>query len=250
MFQGFYNLTSGMLTQNRRLNVISNNMANVNTTGFKGDQVAIKTFEEEMVYRTGAETNAQGGAIGTMYKATGIDREYTDFEQGGIQQTTRNLDIALMSQGFFTVQVDGQELYTRNGSFSLDDEGFLAINGMGRVMGQNGEIQLGTEDITVDTMGNIYTREDNQLVDRLAIVDFENYDEDLTKADNGTFKASGEAIAYDAVVMQKTLETSNVDAIEQMTEMMAASKALQSSAQILTMYDQLMSKIVTQIGNP
>ncbi len=248
MNQGFYNLTSSMLTQTRNLNVISNNMANVSTTGYKSDKFISQTFEEVMLYSSNNKAMVNASQVGEIYKAVVPDRNYTDFGQAGVTPTTHPLDFALQSSGFFTIQTDDGNVYTRNGSFSLDAEGYLTLQGIGRVMGQNGPIQLTTDQIIVDSSGNIFSEETGQLFGTLAIVDFEDYDAELTKTTGDVFIANGTPIPVNGNVVNKALEGSNVDSIEQMTDMMASQRALQSSAQVMQMYDQLLQKIVTQLG--
>ncbi len=248
MFQGFYNLASGMLTQTRNLNVISNNMANVSTTGYKSEQLAAKTFQEELIYRSGNKDKSNATPIGYMNRIVTADRNYTDYSNTGYENTTSNLDFALNSEGFFSVQGTEGTVYTRNGSFSLDDAGYLCLQGVGRVLGTNGPIRLGTDKIVADSSGNIYTEEGNTLLGKLSIVDFQNKEEQLTRGADGTFTANGQGTAVNASIVQKALEFSNVDSVKEMTAMMSSQRILQSNAQILKMYDQLTGKIVSQLG--
>lgn len=248
MFQGFYNLTSGVLTQTRNLNVISNNMSNVSTPGYKSDKFIARTFREEMIYRSGNKDKSGAVALGSMNRIVTADRNYTDFSLGGYAATTSALDFALNSTGFFCIQSGNDTVYTRNGSFSLDGEGYLCLQGVGRVLGQNGAIYLGTDKIVTDSIGNIYSEDGNAFLGRLSIVDFQNYDEQLTKTTGDVFVANAQPAAVNGNVVQKALESSNVAAVEEMTEMMASQRALQSSAQVLKMYDQLVGKIVNQLG--
>ncbi len=250
MFQGYYNLTSAMLTQTRNLNVVSNNMSNVSTPGYKADQMTISAFEEQLVSRSYEKSMENSVAVGGYSGLVYADRNYTDYTQGAYVSTGMPLDFALGSEGFFTVQTADGNAYTRNGSFSLDAEGYLTLQGVGRVLGTNGApIQLNSTNITVDSVGNIYNGETNAFIARLSVVDFEDYENQLVKADNGTFTApNGGAVAVNATIMQGAVEGSNVDSVEEMTKMLSSQRALQSSAQIFTMYDQLIGKIVNQIG--
>lgn len=248
MYQGFYNLTSSVLTQTRNLNVISNNMSNISTAGYKSDKFMARTFQEEMIYRSGNKDKTNPVQLGTMNRIVTADRNYTNFTNAGYTATTSPLDFALNSTGFFSIQSGNQTVYTRNGSFSLDNQGYLVLQGVGRVMGQNGPIYLGTDQITTDSLGNIYSENGNAFLGRLAIVDFQDYDAQLTKTTGDVFTANVQPNAINGEVVHKALESSNVDAIEEMTRMMASERALQSSSQVLKMYDQLMGKIVNQLG--
>lgn len=248
MFQGFYNLTSSVLTQTRRMNVIGNNMSNVSTPGFKSEQFIARTFQEELIYRSGNKDKSNPVQIGSMNRMVTADRNYTDFAQGGYEPTASALDFALGSSGFFSIQSDNGTVYTRNGSFSLDADGYLTLQGIGRVLGQNGPIYLGTDKITTDSLGNIYTENGNNFLGRLSIVDFQDYDGQLTKTTGDVFIANGQGTVVDGNVVQKALERSNVEAVDEMAQMMASQRALQSSAQVLKMYDQLIGKAVSQLG--
>lgn len=260
MFHGFYNLTSGIITQNRNLDVVSNNMVNVSTPGYKGEKMMTTTFREEMVYRNGNRDKSNPVALANTSMIKTPQETVTRYDQGTYEDTGGNLDFALATPGFFVVQGDGGELYTRNGAFSLDEEGFLCLPGVGRVQGENGPVRLNTDRISVDSQGNIYERNvlntgeegedetEREPVARLRIVDFADYGQ-LTRQADGCFTAGGAAeAAQERNVMGQTLERSNVDPVEEMTAMMSSQRAMQSAAQVLKMYDQLMGKIVTDIG--
>lgn len=100
MYQGFYNLTSGMLTQSRNLNVISNNMVNIQTPGYKKDKMVSTTFQEEMLYRTGRRYKDNPEPIATTSKIRSADRTYVSYEQGSYDMTEGIFDFALGGKGF------------------------------------------------------------------------------------------------------------------------------------------------------
>ncbi len=254
MYQGFYNLTSGMLTQNRNLNVISNNMVNIQTSGYKRDKMVSSTFEEEMLYRTGRTNKDNPVELGTTSKIKTAERTYVNYEQGSFDPSGGIYDFALGGKGFFCVDTADGVRYTRNGSFRVDEEGYLMLNNLGRVQGQGGQpIQIDNEDFQVDEGGTI------RVVDRdgstrefgtLRVVDFEDY-EQLHKEDYGLFstdQAARELTNGETSVLWQTLERSNVDMVEELTSMMSAQRALQSAAQVLKMYDQVMNKSATDVG--
>jgi len=263
MFQGFYNLASGILYQNRNLNVISNNMVNSNTPGYKSDRLVSTTFKDEMLYRSGNRDKSNSVEVGSVSMMRAARTMETSYEQGSMDETGGNLDFALTKPGFFMIQdSDGNKVYTRNGSFSIDSEGYLCQSSQGRVLGEDGNpIEMPTDHITVDQSGNIYeapiegvaTEEgsDNDqeatLIGKIGVVDFEDYSQ-LVKGDNGTFTTTAEATAADGGIQWKNLERSNLDPIEEMTSMLSSQRASQSAAQVLKIYDQLMSKVVTDIG--
>lgn len=264
MFQGFYNLASGMLYQNRNLNVIGNNMVNVSTPGYKSDRMLSTTFKDEMLYRTGNRDKTNPAQIGSVSMIRAARSTKVSYSQGALEETGGNLDFALTKPGFFTVQdKDGNKLYTRNGSFEVDNEGYLCLSSVGRVLGDDGNpIAMTSDHFTVDKSGNIYEEpikgikteegentEDTEpvLLGKLGAVDFEDYTQ-LVKGDNGTFTSTADPKAVDGGIQWKSIERSNIDPIDEMTSMMSSQRASQSAAQVLRMYDQLMSKIVTDIG--
>lgn len=246
MFQGFYDLASNMITQNRNLNIISNNMSNVSTPGYKMDRMMESTFRDEILYRYDQNGKTEVGPISHMNVA---DERVTDYTEGGIRETGYPLDVGLTGDGFFVIQTDNGEVYTRNGSFNLDNQGYLILPGMGRVMGTNGPIQVDTDDLAIDTQGRITNADNGRYYGTLEIVDFADYAQ-LTKVTGGVFQAAENPVAArNAVVTQMYLEDSNVNLAEQMTAMMSSQRVLQGSAQILRMYDQMISRSTT-LGSP
>lgn len=262
MYQGFYNLTSGMLTQNRNLNVISNNMVNIQTPGYKRDKMVSTTFQEEMLYRTGKRYKENPEPLATTSKIRAADRTYVSYEQGGFEETDGIFDFALSGEGFFVVDTPAGTAYTRNGSFRVDDQGYLSLNSVGRVLGTDGQpIQIDNENFTVSSRGVISVKETSgdgeegeevettvRELGTLRIVDFEDY-EQLHKEDYGVYTTNQEARDVEnPSILWKMLERSNVDMMEEMTSMITAQRALQSAAQVLKMYDQVMSKAASDVG--
>lgn len=241
MFQGYYDLASNMITQNRNMNIISNNISNVSTPGYKEDRLMESTFREEMIYRYDQYGKTPVGTVSRMNIA---DERVTDYSEGGLRETGSPLDVGLTGNGFFVIQTNNGLVYTRNGSFNLDDERYLVLPGIGRVQGTNGPIRLTTDEVGIDSQGNITTENGLQNFGQLQIVDFADYNQ-LTKITGGVFRAAGAPQASTAKVTQRYTEYSNVNMAEQMTRMMSGQRVLQGSAQILKIYDQLTGKIVT-----
>lgn len=248
MFQGFYTLTSGVLSQNRNLDVISNNMSNVSTPGYKADRLILSDFQKELVNRVGNKDKSVYTPIGSKSMMTAGVETVTDFSENAVKRTSSTLDFSISGRGFFCIQTENGTVYTRNGNFSLDNEGYLTLPGIGRVLGQNGPIRPGTDRIQADALGNIASEDGRTVYGRLQVVDFQDYDTQLKKGDGNFFTASGAALPSEAKVQWMTLETSNASVVDQMTRMMASQRALQSSAQIMKMYDQLTDKMVSQIS--
>lgn len=250
MFKGFYNLTSGMLSQTRNLDVISNNMSNISTPGYKADTYMDSTFRELMFSRVGNRDKSGAEEIGSQTMALLPSMVYTDYSHAAPEETDQPLDFAIDGDGFFQIQgEDGQRCFTRNGSFIVDNGGYLTLPSRGHVLDRNGQpIYLGTDDIQVDSNGNIF-RGDGSLAGRLGVFDFEEeYQGTLIQQGEGVYVSDAQAQPSDSPVMWRILENSNVDMVREMTRMMSSQRGLQSAAQILKIYDQLMSKATSDLG--
>jgi flagellar basal-body rod protein FlgG len=252
MFRGFYTLTSDMLTQQRRLNIISNNMANVSTPGFKKDTLMTTTFQEALTIRTGNTDKSRQTPLGDVAMMRVGDEKITNYEQGNFDVTGRPLDIAIAGAGFFVVQTpDGENVYTRNGSFTLDEEGYLYLQHIGRVQGIDGApIMLGTDKVRFEYNGTIVHEETGDMMGRLVVVDFLDY-YPLEKTGEGMFMNEDPANMIEMGlpdVRWKMLERSNANAMDEMVAMITSQRALQSASQILKMYDLIMNKAANEIG--
>ena len=248
MFKGFYNLTSGMLSQGKRLDVIANNMANVATAGYKSDTYTDSTFREYMVSRVGNRDKSNPAEIGPASYILAPSRLYTDFTQGPLVETGMPLDFAIEGDGFFAVQTGNGVAYTRGGSFALDDEGYLCLPDGSRVLDPNGkELSLNTDKIKADDSGGIYT-ENGQFLGRIGVYSFGDNTK-LQRGAQGYFTGNGAQAATGVTVHWKTQEQPNLDLIQQMTGMITAQRAFQSAAEVSRMYDQLMTKAATNLGN-
>ena len=243
MVRGFYMLTSGMLTQNRILDTISNNVANMKTNGFKAKHLASKTFGEMMLERVDSGHTPIGS---TTLMATTADKPDTDFSEGAISPTDRGLDFAISGDGFFAVQGNGGTYYTRNGSFNLDAGGYLALNGAGRVLGKNGQpIHLGTDDISCDKQGNIYAG--NNLAGSIGVYRFPN-NAALDTVGEGFYQGQNAQAEQTPQIVWRAVESSNADMSVELTRGITSQRSLQSCAQALKMYDQILDKATTDIG--
>lgn len=258
MLRGFYTAASGMYTQEKKLNAYGNNISNASTAGFKKDNLISGTFGEHIATRMDAYQEAQNTAIGTGVYMQVVDEKYTSYEQGGFEETGRPMDIAIQGNGFFVIaNEEGDESLTRDGQFSLDEEGYLVLPGFGRVQGEGGDIQLGTSSIGIDRYGNIYVTDPDdpenpaELVDRLAIALVEDYTA-LERLPSGLFAAGEYDLADDETaemrIRQGNVERSNVNVAEEMTRIMASQRALQGCSQIVRMYDELSDKTNSQIS--
>jgi len=247
MFKGFYNLTSGMLTQQRHLNVVGNNMVNISTSGFKESRYTASTFDDVMYARVGNEEKVYT-ELGRQSYILANSEIHVIYDQGIPEPTEIPLDFAIMGDGFFAVQREDERIvYTRAGSFSLDDEGYLCSPGLGRVLDNEGQpIVLGTDKLDVDQMGNIF-REDGGYLGRLGVYSFPDTGE-LEYNDASFFTGEGAEAMEAPQILWKYVERSNVDMIRQMTEMLTCQRALQSAATVTKMYDEVMGHAASDVG--
>lgn len=248
MIKGFYNLTSGMLSQGRRLDVIANNMTNIATAGFKAEHYADRTFDEVMAVRVGNLDKSYYNELPT-YQAHILapDHLYTDFQQGAPEETNLPLDFAIVGEGFFAIDTGDGVAYTRAGSFTLDNEGYLCLSELGRVLDREGEyIQLPTDKLDADKFGNLYTKGGDYL-GNLGVYMFEDNGE-LERTPYGLFTGDGAQVNEDAEILHKYVERSNVNMVKEMVNMMTTQRAFQSAAQMSKIYDQVINRIVGEIG--
>ncbi|MBD5133616.1 MAG: flagellar hook-basal body protein [Clostridiales bacterium] len=248
MFKGFYNLTSGMLTQQRHLNVVGNNMVNISTAGFKESRYTATTFDDVMYTRVGNKEKEYTD-IGRQSYIRANSEIYVVHDQGIPEPTEIPLDFAIMGEGFFAIQREGGDIvYTRAGSFSLDDEGYLCFPGVGRVLDPNGQtILLRTDKLDVDGLGNIRQKDEGYNLGQLGVYRFEDV-EQLEYNDAGFFTGEGAEAMETPQILWKYLERSNVDMIRQMTDMLTCQRALQSAASVTKIYDEVMAHSASDIG--
>lgn len=248
MMKGFYNLTSGMLSQERRLDVIANNMTNISTAGFKAEQYTDRTFDEVMAVRVGNLDKSRYEELPT-YQAHILapDHLYTDFQQGAPEETNLPLDFAIVGEGFFAIDTGDGVAYTRAGSFTLDNEGYLCLSELGRVLDRDGEpIQLPTDKLEADKLGNLYAK-GGEYLGNLGVYMFEDNGE-LERTPYGLFTGDGAQLNEDAEILHKYVERSNVNMVKEMVNMMTTQRALQSAAQMSKIYDQVITRVVSDIG--
>jgi flagellar basal-body rod protein FlgF len=238
MIRGFYMLGSGMLTQDRVLDTISNNLANVNTAGFKKSSMMTKAFGDMVMDRMDQNRTP----IGDVSLMNTADASVTDYSEGDIKQTGRNLDFAIRGDGFFAVQTPNGTQYTRDGSFNLDDQGYLVLNGKGRILGTDGQpIRPGTEDITADSLGDISAA--GNPVGKIGVFNVAN-EAAMVPQGEGLYTANGAAPAAAPNLLWQSVENSNVNVTDEITQALASQRQLQSCSSAIKMYDDTLDKAV------
>ncbi|MGP4038874.1 flagellar hook-basal body protein [Gracilibacillus sp. D59] len=271
MLRGFYTATNGMMAQQRRQEVLSNNMTNAQTPGYKQDQTTLRAFPELLIHRMENRDipNSQGTTIPSMTEIgainTGVYVQETipDFVQGSLKKTGISTDMALV-QGetpdedgsiFFTVQNgEGDVRYTRNGNFTVDGEGNLTTNNGYYVLDNTGNpINTDNLDFTVTPEGMVQV-EGGEIPLGIAYSANPN---DLIKNGQNLFELGEDGAALvdargvDGLqfnVQQNHLENSNVDEAKTMTDMMQAYRSFEANQKVVQQYDRSLEKAVNEIA--
>lgn len=250
MIYGLYLSANGLLTQGMRADVISNNLANSSTPGFKRDFLALQQRDPE-VLRQGAfgrETQKHLLAIGGAVEGA---RSHSIFQQGAMKPTGNPLDVAINGNGFFKSQDDqGNIYYTRNGAFTLNAAGILTMsNGMPVLNLDNGPIEVGeVGEVVIDEAGRVIA--DGEPVDQLGVVEVSNPDA-LHKVGENLFEAIEpvqEVEANALSLLTGHLESSSVSPIREMTALIEAQRAYQANAKLIGIQDDTLGKAISQIA--
>lgn len=245
MNRGLYCAAQSMINQQRILDAISNNVTNINTAGYRKDEIVLNTFQEELYL-----VNKRRELSGTCYQ-TYVDQSKTNLEQSGFEFTDSPFDMAIYGNVYFNVryQKDGNVYQTRNGQWGLDSEGYLWLGGSGRVQGTNGDIYIGNDDFKVDEKG-VITNEQGEVIDTLLLT-YIPPDADVHKEGDSLFLYEGDPVempedqANDVVIIQGAHEKSNVDAVKEMTQAMEAHRMYEASSRIFRGFDNMNQKSIT-----
>jgi flagellar basal-body rod protein FlgG len=244
---GFHTLTSGMLTQQKKIDISSNNISNINTSGYKKEQSVTTNFGNLLIHKMEQSGIHQTATpMGNVSLIKTMEENNTIHSQGTIEETGVLTDFAIMGSGFFGINENGNKVYTRNGSFNIDEDGYLFLQGVGRVQGENGDLYIGTDKFDFSVDGNISV--DGSIVDKIVIYDFLDYN-NLEKVGEGKFSSNlNPNISENIEIRNKTIERSNVDVTKEMTDMMSSQRALQTASQALKILDMVQEKAVSEIG--
>ncbi len=254
-----YVAASGALVQEMRLQVLSNNLANIETIGFKedmsvfsnyisGDQNRITGTDPDSLTQDEPETLFPYLPINTQVKFGGTK---INFSQGKMRKTDNRLDFAIEGSGFFCVETpEGIQQYTRKGNFKLNEEEKLVTQGGFSVLGKNGgAIEINGQDVIVDKEGNIWV--DGANVDTIQIVDF-NQPNSLSKTGGSFFIPADPSVtgieAEGSKISQGFIELSNVNPIKVMTEMIEVHRAFESYQKVIRALDEVTSKAINEVG--
>lgn len=248
--EAIYPVLSGALAQEKRLELITNNLSNVGTSGYKKD---VPVFEGLIPENT---NNAEqvGGNVTSSPAFGHFSRTTTDLSAGAVRTTGQPLDIAIEGEGFFSVQTPEGIRYTRNGHFTLDTNGQLATSGGFPVLGSGGPITLPAGAVSIDSDGRISVSGGEAgatpiEIDLLPVYQFSK-PEQLKKIGGTLFEAiNGDAIpSTEGKLRQGALEGSNVDPVEEMVAMIEVMRLYESAQKAIQTADQIAGKVSNEIG--
>jgi flagellar basal-body rod protein FlgG len=268
-----------MRAQQWRLDAVANNLANVDTDGYKEDVAAFKAFPELLLRRGGDDgvyVHPFGSAdaapvVGTMGTGVELNELYTRFTQGAMKETQSVFDLALEGEGFVAVATPGGERYTRNGSFQLGKEGYLETKEGFPVLGEKGPVRVTANNFKVDKDGRIWINaayaddptlpvsregnlwEETALLDTLKIVEFD-LDRYLEKQGSSLYRESEFSGPPEIVeagrrprVVQGFTEASNVDPVTEMVEMIEVNRAYEANQKAIQTGDSMLGTLINQI---
>ena len=266
--KGIYTALSGAMAQSLKMDTIANNIANVNTTGFKRDQ---QVFSE---YLTANEKPPEViavprdvAAIESFYNMQGADKSFvdskgtfTDHSQGSLKSTGNKLDVALDGRGFFEVMTPAGVRFTRAGNFSLDGNGQLVTKDGYPVLTAGGEgqdpasrvIQINgaVGDVEISDAGEVFAGA--QSLGRLSVVD--TVDKDALRKQGGSlygFRPGSEnqtAPVLNPSMRQGFIEVSNVNIVQEMTDMIQTQRVFESTQKAISAYDSMSEKVSNVVG--
>ena len=257
MIRGLYTAATGMNAMQHQIDVTSNNIANVNTTGFKQDRAEFQDLIYESLNYTAGQTtqdtmNPTGIDVGLGVRLANIQKNFT---QSDLKPTGNDLDIAIVGKGFFQITLPSGEIaYSRNGNFKLDSEGTI-VNGNGYALEPQIVVPQGAKDISIGNDGFV-TAKDPQTGDtielgQITLADFIN-PAGLAPLGDSLFMqtdASGDVVQGDPTteqfggLRQGTVESSNVKLVNEMVDLITAQRAYEANSKAITTADSMLDTV-------
>jgi flagellar basal-body rod protein FlgG len=229
MYKGIYIALSGSVLKQDQIDIVSNNIANANTVGFKKERAS---FKDVLVSRiSGAQDSDDGRTMSEL------SEKKTDFGAGAHLKTGNPLDIALDGKGFLSIE-GGR--YTRKGDLRIGRDGFLVTQEGLKVLGSEGPIKLAAGQADIAPSGEV--RVNGAPVDTLKIVDFADQGE-LKELEGGYYTANLPPIQSTAIVSPGTLEASNVDAVKEMVQMITTLREFETYQKTIQMFDEAAARV-------
>ncbi len=255
MVRGLFIAGTGMFTQQRRMDVVTNNITNAETIGFKKDTMVTHSFRDLIIDRIrdplidrAGYPNSGNARVGPLNTGIFSDETLISYARGAMEQTNRYTDMAIEGDGFFVVETEDGERYTRAGDFFVNNEGYLLNPDGFYVLGEEGRLQTG-RNFTLAVDGTI-TREDGTEAGSLRIVDFEDRLV-LRKQGHNLFYAHEDAPPTEMEnprVIQSMIENSNVDIGREIVDMIEVTRSYEANQRIARMTDESLSRAVNDVG--
>lgn len=264
MVKGLYTAWSGMINEMNRMDVMTNNLANADTNGYKKEGATSQTFDTQLAVKIkDLSENGMNKRLGTVYPGVKIGETYTDYSQGSFQVTDSQYDVALDGNGFFAISFTSKAgetsvKYTRDGAFTVNTEGYLVTKDGDYVLNQTGAentdpaqqnyIRLDpNQPFTIDEKGMIW--QNDAVVAQIGVIDFEDYDY-LAKYGENLYDLvdGGQLTDADARVRQGYIEASNVNVVTEMVNMITITRAYESNQKVIQTMDSMLDKAVNQVG--
>ncbi len=265
MVKGLYTAWTGMVNAQERMDILSNNLANSDTIGFKKEGTTTQSFDDKLALKI--KDTSSAGLVqreGIIHLGVKIGETYTDHSQGNLQITDNMSDLAISGEGFFAIShtnnITGETTvkYTRNGEFTVDRYGYFRdcdgnylLNQAGAQAGVSDEQYFAQVDpmlpYVIDTEGNIY--QDDAAVGNVGVIDFDDYDY-LSKYGENLYDLvpGANVIPTDAELEQGALETSNVNIVDEMVQMITISRAYEAAQKMIQTEDSTLDKAVNTVG--
>ena len=246
MTRGIYTVASGGVAALERLQTVSQNLANVNTAGYRAERVI---FQVQPL--SGGPRGAVDSVLGRTSQQVVEAATVRDFTPGPIHETGNPLDVALSGDGFFVVNTARGERYTRQGSFALDAQGYLVTARGDRVQGDGGDISIGEHDIRIGDDGSIFA--DDQPIGRLKVVGFGDKPELVPEGDALFAPATPQVTpttldTAQVQIAQAHLEGANVNAVTALQELVEISRGYESYMNALKRLDEIVGKSINEVG--
>lgn len=264
MVKGLYTAYTGMIEEMRRMDVMTNNLANASTTGYKKEGAVNQSFDDELAIKIKDRSEVlPAKRLGEVNLGVKVGETYRDYSQGSFSVTDNPYDLALDGQGFFAIEFRNKTgetsiKYTRDGAFTVDQNGYLMTKDGDYVLNSNGARNtVGGEanyvrvnpnqDVTIDRLGNVF-QNDVQIA-QIGVVDFADYNY-LEKYGENLFDVvpGGQIVESNAGVEQGCLEMSNVNIVTEMVDMITITRAYEANQKIITTIDGTLDKAVNTVG--
>ena len=255
MVKGLYTAYTGMVHQQKRLDVISNNLANSATTAFKKEGATARSFEHELAIKIKDSSEAFiDRGIGNMSMGVKFGETYTDYSQGPFRVTDNDYDVALSGDGFFQIQFTNKQGET---SVKLSRDGNFTVNVNGYLVTQDGDFVLGADSnpiqidpnskSSIDATGRI--TQNDVVVAQIGVVDVEDYNYIQKYGENMYDLLQGGVLTDSAAaVEQGCLEQSNVQVVKERVEVIYVTRAYETNQKAIQAVDSTIDKAVNQVG--